>query len=293
MVVRNEMLRLASVLAHYRKLGADRFLIVDNASDDGTAEFLAREPDVHSWTTKASFAGSKFGMEWINALLAQHCIGNWVLLVDADELFIYPHFERANLKELCRFLDTESAGAMFGLMIDMYADKPIRDTHHRPGASLLESCPYCDPLRSYRSLVAAPFPHLQLYGGPRERVFAKGGLAGPLLSKVPLVKWRAGMRFTDVAHALEPAVPLSRVLGALLHFKFLDDFHERARIEVERGEHYDNASEYRTYLDALDANPSVTLRTPESVRYQSSAQLVALHLMHSAPAYDRFVAELG
>ena len=39
--VRNEMIRLPYFLDHYRGLGVDHFLIVDNGSDDGTAAFLA------------------------------------------------------------------------------------------------------------------------------------------------------------------------------------------------------------------------------------------------------------
>ena len=49
MVVRNESLRLPSTLAHYRQLGVDRFLVIDNGSDDGTLEFLRGQPDTTSF----------------------------------------------------------------------------------------------------------------------------------------------------------------------------------------------------------------------------------------------------
>ena len=43
--VRNEIVRLPHFLAHYRKLGVNHFLFVDNDSDDGTTAFLAEQPD--------------------------------------------------------------------------------------------------------------------------------------------------------------------------------------------------------------------------------------------------------
>ena len=39
--------------------------------------------------------------------------------------------------------------------------------------------------------------------------------------------------------------------GALLHFKFLCDFHVRVETEVAHGEHDDGAREYRAYRDLM------------------------------------------
>src|SRR5262249_15628935 len=38
--VRNERLRLPYLLEHHRRLGATRFLVIDNGSDDGSVELL-------------------------------------------------------------------------------------------------------------------------------------------------------------------------------------------------------------------------------------------------------------
>lgn len=71
--VRNEMLRLPYFLKHYRALGVDHFLIVDNDNDDGTAEFLAAQPDVSLWTTKHSYRLARFG--WIGWVGCMPCMG--------------------------------------------------------------------------------------------------------------------------------------------------------------------------------------------------------------------------
>ncbi len=288
MVVRNEALRLPATLKHYRDLGAARFFIVDNNSDDGTLDLLTAQPDVHLFSTDESYAASGYGVGWINAVLEAFGNGHWTLTVDADEQFIYPHYERIKLPQFCRYLDGIGARAVFCLLLDMYGGETVNATP-APGTSLLESCPYFDP-GPYRTVKAPDFPHLQVYGGVRERIFhhlRDQGYHSPTLSKVPMVKWQSGMKFTLSTHALTPA-PLAEITGVLLHFKFLSDFHDRVATEVQRREHFDQAREYRAYHELMTATGPVTLRDANSVRFKDSAQLVALNLMRSTPAYEQF-----
>ena len=46
--LRNERVRLPYFLRYYRNLGVGHFLFVDNDSDDGTRELLAKQEDVSS-----------------------------------------------------------------------------------------------------------------------------------------------------------------------------------------------------------------------------------------------------
>ena len=66
--VRNEMLRVAQFLDHYRLIGVDHFAIVDNASEDGTAEWLEQQPDVSLYRTSQSFAAAGCGWAWVETL---------------------------------------------------------------------------------------------------------------------------------------------------------------------------------------------------------------------------------
>lgn len=55
----------------------------------------------------------------------------------------------------------------------------------------------------------------------------------------------------------------------MLHFKYLQDFHEKVMREVRRGVHWNNASEYRTYAALLEKDPDFTLWHPGAARYES------------------------
>ena len=87
-VLRNEAERLPHFLSHYRRLGVAHFLVVDNASDDGSAALLDA-PDISVWQTGASYKAARFGLDWLNWLLLRHGHGHWCLTVDADEILVY------------------------------------------------------------------------------------------------------------------------------------------------------------------------------------------------------------
>jgi hypothetical protein len=278
LTVRDEALRLPDNLRHHRERRVGRFFIVDNGSTDGTVEFLLQQPDVHLFSTQASFAASGFGMAWLNPLLDQYGDGHWTLTVDADELLVYPGFETVALPRVCRHLDALGAQAVFCLLLDMYADAPLGGIGYASGQSLLQTCPWFDRA-PYRAVPAGLFPNVQMYGGMRERVFGFSGAPHPpTISKVPLVRWTTGMRFLLCTHALSP-VRLAQMTGALLHFKFLDDFHARVDKEVLRGEHIGGAAEYRVYAEILRRGGALNLRNQQSVSFRDSRQLVEFGLM--------------
>ena len=114
----------------------------------------------------------------------------------------------------------------------------------------------------------------------------------PTVSKVPFVKWQRGYRFVSVTYYMQPApTNLSNITGALLHFKFLSDFHDRARQEAARGEHFGGAREYKLYIRKLDLDASLKLHFPGSVRYQNSEQLISCGLSRTSDEFERFVRQ--
>ena len=129
--VRNEMVRIEHWLSHYRALGVAHFLIVDNASDDGTGEFLRKQPDVSLWITPHSYKASRFGVDWLTCLQIKHGVGRWCLTVDADELLVYPDSDTRDLSALTEYLDSKGVEAFGALMLDMYPKGPIGQTDRK------------------------------------------------------------------------------------------------------------------------------------------------------------------
>ena len=284
LLVRNERLRLPWLLSHYRALGVDRFLVLDNGSDDGTREWLlAQGPDTHLFHTAASFAESGAGMRWTNQLLDRHGSGAWCLTVDADEALVYPSCETAGLKSLTAYLDRCGVEAMAAPMLDLYAAETLERVAYTAGTSLIEAFPWFDAT-GYVRRDSNDFPFFRLHGGCRARVFHEHAAAGPVLQKVPLIRWRPEIKYTSSKHTAFPC-RLADVSGVLLHFKYLPEFAAQVRAEVARGQHFMGAKEYRAYQRRLDEGGELTLMGPPSCRYRDSAQLVALGLMQAPPAY--------
>jgi hypothetical protein len=283
--VRNEALRLPHFLDYHRALGVTRFYVIDNASADGTTALLLAQPDVHVFAAAGSYAASLCGVHWLNALLASFAPGHWALTLDADELLVYPRCETLSLPGLAMDLARQGADALPGFLLDMYGAGPIRATHYRPGAPFLTTCPYFDA-DTYYELTPAGLPSR---GGPRHRLFWTGRnrpKPSPVLDKIPLVRWRAGLRYEASTHQITGAT-LSRGSCVLLHFKLFSDFVNNAAREAARKEHWDDAAQYASYHDALRDQPDLSAHWAGSVRYEGSQQLVALGLMRDPETLGR------
>lgn len=283
--VRNETLRLPEFLDHYRKLGVRHFLIVDNASTDGTADLLRRQADVSLWRAEGSYRAARFGMDWLGALLFRHGHGHWCVTVDADELLVYPDCDRRPLPDLTAHLDAIRCPVMGAMMLDLYPSGPLDQADAGPQAPLTERLPWFDP-SPYRCRVVLPKRNRILHGGARERVFFPGDPdRGPTLNKLPLVRWNRRYVYVNSTHSmLPPRLNDSydgpgdrRLSGVLLHSKFLPDSAARAAEELARRQHFIDPERYRPYHAAIAGAP--ILWHQGSARYTGWRQLLDLELM--------------
>jgi glycosyltransferase involved in cell wall biosynthesis len=291
-IVRNESLRIESFLNHHRSIGIEHFIFIDNDSDDNTADFLSAQRDVSLFITDEEFGKSRFGLNWITPLLDKYCCGCWALTLDADELLVYPHCENNNIRTLCDYLDLKKCAAVVTIMVDMYSSKSIKLTAHNPGTSLIDSCPYFDPGPYEIRRQANAFPFLYFHGGARTRYFWRSDtkILPPWITKVPLVKWNGRCRYSST-HEMDPAPgTLSGIAAALLHFKFLDDFHARAIVESTREQHFANAREYKQYKKIMAEDPDASLYYEKSVRYEGSKTLLEHNIIKSELEWDRLCA---
>lgn len=283
--LRNEQVRLPYFLAYYRAMGVSHFLIVDNGSEDGSAEYLERQRDVSLWRTDASYKRARFGMDWLNWLLSRHGHGHWCLTVDPDEFFVFPFCDTRSLPALTDWLTASGIRSFGSILLDMYPKGPF-DTHtYRAGQDPLEVAPWFDP-GNYLISRDKRFSNLWIQGGPRARVFFRDDPGhAPALNKIPLVKWNRRYVYASSTHSLLPrGLNLvydewggEKASGCLLHAKFLSTFSEKAEEEIVRRQHYAGSREYRAY--SAKPNHHADFWTRWSERYMGWRQLEALGLM--------------
>ena len=287
-VVRNEAVRLPYFLSFYRQKGIGKFLFVDNGSTDGTREYLLAQPDVYVWQSPYSFNRANFGSAWFELVLRQHGVGHWCLIVDADELLYYPDCENKSLAQLCQELDAKNKHAFTTVLLEMYSDKPIKDTHYTQGQRFEDVCPYFDQ-RFYHSKFddAGPYRNQTVYfGGVRQRVF---GAAGDYyLSKAPLLRYTTEVVLAGGQHWTSyDKADIAKESGCLLHFKFFSNFHEYVTQEVRREEHSIGALQYKEYAKGLTQSDALTLYDPRhSVRLHGSRQLARLGIIQDGKTED-------
>ena len=283
--LRNERVRLPFFLRYYRSLGISHFLIVDNNSDDGSREYLAAQPDVSLWTTKASYKRSRFGVDWLNWLQSKYGHGHWTLVVDPDEFFVYPFSDTRPLRALTDWLDASSIKSFSAMLLDMYPKGPFDLTPYQEGQDPFDLAPYFDSgnyvvQRNYK------FGNLWIQGGPRMRMFFQDmPERAPALNKIPLVKWDRAYTYVSSTHMLLPrGLNLTydewggeKASGCLLHAKFLDTFALKAEEEMQRRQHYANSHEYRAYRVGVSTQPDLWCKWSE--KYINWRQLEILGLM--------------
>lgn len=279
MCIRNESVRLPYLFKYYRSKGVDRFFVVDNNSNDDSKSFLLSQNNTHVFETKASYGNSGWGTEWIRHLLDLYGQDHWCLAIDADEFLIYPHWEKSSIKDLVSYLDDEGATALPSFLLDMYSDKPLKDTLYARGEDPLKICSFFD----YDQDCLKTF-----LGGMRKRVF---GLDDVSLSKVCLFKYAPHCWVNGGMHSVV-GFKSADINGGVLHFKYFSDFYERAVEEVKRKEHWLDAAEYKNYAEKAGTDPNFALWHPDSKKFIDSEQLVKIGLMKSSGGFNRYVQDL-
>nr|WP_255732811.1 glycosyltransferase family 2 protein [Ruegeria sp. Ofav3-42] len=283
--LRNEIERLPWYLRHYRALGVDHFFIVDNGSNDGSADYLAEQPDVSLWQTHDSYRASRYGLDWLTWLQMRYGHGHWTLMVDADELLIYPDHDTRSLKDLTNWLENQGRAAFGALMLDLYPKGPLGSQSYDPETDPTEVASWLDT-GPYRAQRQAPLGNLWVQGGARERMFFKDNPRhSPTLNKIPLVRWSKRYAYVNSCHSALPR-RLNAAYdgpgdpspsGVLLHTKFLPEVIEKSRVEKERRQHFHDPDQFAGYYNEIINRP--VMWTPKSKKYTDWRQLQQLGLM--------------
>ncbi len=238
-VVRDEMERIGYFLNYYRQLGIRHFVIADNGSEDGTLEYLKKQPDVDVYTVRDKFkVGRKEG--WINRLIYLYGCQKWYLVVDADEFLEWPERNDYSLDWVIRCLEAKKITRAGALMIDMYTRHKMFE--NELNGDLFQNF-YFDrdtytKIRDGRNCF--------YIGGPRKRVYQMDSY----LSKYPLAYVREGEVLIS-AHYWYPRHRFCEnpFIFGLLHYKFLTKTDLRkVKMYVNEGNHVNHSFEYKCYL---------------------------------------------
>ncbi|WP_169303110.1 glycosyltransferase family 2 protein [Thalassotalea mangrovi] len=290
----NEAHLLPAYLEHYRRLGVNHFIFIDNDSTDKSLDLLTGCEDVSVFQTHNSYKQANFGMHWVNALLRKYGCGHWCLVCDLDELLIFENGSYQSspttnnptpLTALTQRLDNGQQESFYTMMLDMYPRQIDERRQPSPAGAkeLLASAPYFDK-RGYQWRFNKKYRSQMVRGGVRQRLlYSHDPDKAPALQKIPLVKWQASYAYLSSMHTLAPRrLNLSfqaPETGALLHFKFAPGFAAKVSQESVRQQHYDNSSEYQCYQALNDA--TAMFDDGVSIRFESARQLADLGLIRA------------
>ena len=156
-ILRDEMYFLPEFLVHYRQLGVKRFVFLNDRSDDGSFDYLVKQPDtvvVESNRTYGetvelpayltnSIKHPRILYLWRAMLHDMFVMDRWALQVDLDEFI---HLRRGmTFPDLAAQLEKQDVRALWGVMLDVYPkDIPDLADHEKSARLDLSATWYFD-----------------------------------------------------------------------------------------------------------------------------------------------------
>jgi hypothetical protein len=314
-VMRNEMYFLPAFLAHYRALGIQQFVIVDDASDDGTGDYLAAQPDCCSGITHIRFGQrvaiadpSYEGLAGragpiLKRVVPDHYLrGQPVIIADADEFLILPE-QLPTLPDVVALMRRRGWSSLAASLIDFYPaglaeledpQAPATPQEMFSRFGYFDAVPFVTLRDGQRPRKTGPTASERLFrlcrirNVPRPLSMLPQGLLRLLPLKPPGAAWFKtpiiipdGATFMVASH--DASVPPPRdMLLAMAHFKFNGDSFRRIQSAIALKAHARGGQKYEHYEEMLHVMQQRKLGFlgPRSVRYTSPRQLLDIGLMH-------------
>ena len=250
-VARNERVMLPHFLDHYRRLGVRSFVFVDNASDDGSRELLHAQDDVVLYSADTEYRHSYYGVAWQQAVLANHCVGKWVLLADVDEFLVLSDNADVSLAERVREIESGGYDAACVFMVDMYpfGDLAEADFSRAPP---FDAAPWFDApsLLEWR-LGSGHYSNSRSFTSAlRHRLIPSAEPNAFTVQKFCLFRYAPWIRLSQGLHSAANIRPAPEPLW-FAHFKYHAGFKQKVATEVRRKQHFSGAKEYQAYQSLL------------------------------------------
>lgn len=249
--LKNDIQKMEYFMEHYRKLGIENFVFLDNNSTDGTFEFLLKQPDTIVYRCEHPFTANR-KIAWLNRLIAECGINKWYLSVDSDEFLTYIGYTKNKIEDVVKEAESCDMKRIGCIFLDMYPKGPLFETDEN--VNFMEKYCYFD---KDTHDFARTTNGMSIMGGPRARVFG----IKMKLSRYILFYFQED----DVIPSAHYLMPLEKSYGmpvwfATLHYKFVNESDYEKMLEAVRtGMHSDNSREYRKYYEVLSENPDISL----------------------------------
>ena len=271
--VKNDLQRIQMLVEHYRSLGVGKFAFMDNGSEDGTFEWLLKQPDIDLYRCLERYQTNvKEG--WINRIISHYGFERWYIVTDSDELMVYQGMEQMPLSEFTKKLSRKGLKRVKGLTLDTYTEGKLFEKSE-------------DIRRDYRWIDRDSYIEIEAVTG-KERV--KRFIGGPryrlmhsnvLLSKFPLVYWEKGT-ISVSAHFQYPhdLINTSPCYAGILHYKFIDkDLDEFIRRAHKNSGFAEGGLNYKQYLDYIRNRKDTSFMYEGSIEFDSSKVLEKIPLI--------------
>lgn len=273
--VKNDLKRIQKSLEHHRKIGVENFIFIDNNSDDGTYEWLM-EQDVNVLWTDAKYC-SAARCAWLMQVFEKWGYDRWYLILDSDELFVYPGCETRKVNELVSYMEKNHKTRMLTFMLDMYAKYRLSEIDELSDWAI-EDYRYFD---SDTYVLSKNLHYYKVTGGPRDRVLGaenKGGIT-MIQNKYPLVYLKRGEIYRY--HYVYPFYHNfdTKCIGALLHYKFLPGDLMKYRKIANDGNYANGSQFYKQSINIIENEKKISFYTSRSEEYQNSSSLNKINII--------------
>ena len=111
-----------------------------------------------------------------------------------------------------------------------------------------------------------------------------------MMSKVALINWRKGLRFSGGVHRIEQKLTLADDWAALLHFKYLSDFSQRTEEAAQREQHASHGHHYKLYNSHKDEVVSCGAYYDGSRRFNGTNDFENFGLLRTSPQTRKYLS---
>ena len=280
---------LKSFMEHYTSMGVKHLFFLDNGSTDGTVEALKGYDNTTVLRTGLPFKRYELSMR--QYLVERFCQkGRWCLYADIDELFDYPYSDVVSLSSLLRYLNERSYTAVVAQMLDMFPEEPLSSSASSPDELLKQRHRFYD-ISNIQTKGIKEHGRNNIYESDDIEYFL-GGIRSTLFGTKAYLT-RFALMFSDgkvkpfagSGHRVDNA-RVADLTCVYFHYKFLDEhFHKKVASAVREENYPYNSSQYKKYLEVLEKNPGLLVKSEGARELRSVNDLVENHFLVVSEEY--------